>query len=130
MIPNNLLLTGDRVLIQLDVQPDHTLTNAGIVVPKFIPGETDGGKPKSDLDSRKHLFIGTVLLLSPLAQKRLQEQETPISKGDRVYVSSFANESSYQFNSDRSRLVTDFDGLIAIPHNLIEAVLLNFSSNG
>jgi len=129
MTLSNITLTGDRVLIALDEHPTHTVTKGNIVVPRFEQGVTEGGKPRSDLDSRKHLSVGTVVAISPLASKRMSEEETPLRPGDRVYISATANNISYQFISDRSRLVVDFDGLIAVPHNYIEAIV-NTPTNG
>lgn len=121
----NFQLLGNRILIKLDEQPDHSSSEQGVIIPKFINTETEGGRPKASLDTRKHLLQGTVLQISPKAAQALADELTPLSPGDRVYVSASTNNSSYQFFLDRSQIVSYFDGHIAIPHALIEAKILN-----
>lgn len=117
----NLTLLGDRVLIRLDEQPDHTTTSSGVIIPEFIPSYTEGGRPKDELSTRSHLYQGTVLQLSPLAASRLSEEGTPLSPDDRVFLSTMCHNPSYQFFSNRDSLTLQFEGLIAVPHSLIEA---------
>lgn len=112
---------GNRVLIKLDEHPDHTVTSTGIIVPDFTPSYTDSGRPKDELSKLKHLFKGTVLALSPIAAQKLAEESTPLSPSDRVYISQQAFSDSYQFFLNRDAITLPFEGLIAIPHSLIEA---------
>lgn len=117
----NFSLLGNRVLVRLDEQPSHTTTSTGIIIPEFTPTYTEGGRPKDELSTRTHLYQGTIVQISPLASAKLSEEGTPLSPGDRVFVSPLAHNSSYQFYSSRDSLTLLFEGLIAIPHNLIEA---------
>ena len=120
MTPSQLTLLGNRVLIQLDEHPTHTTTD-GIILPDFTPSYSDGGQPISDLSKRRHLFKGTVLALSPLAATKLEEESTPIAPGDKVYISQQAHSDAYQFFLSRDAIALTFEGLVAIPHTLIEA---------
>ena len=121
MSHNDLTLLGDRVLIRLDEKPTHTTTSSGVILPEFTPTYTDGGRPKDELSTRTHLFKGTVLALSPLASSKLTEEGTPLKEDDKVYISQQAFNSTYQFLLSRDSITLQFEGLIAIPHTLIEA---------
>jgi hypothetical protein len=114
------------VLIKLDEQPDHTTTPSGVILPQFTPSYTESGRPKDELSSKKHLLQGTIIALSPLASTKLNEENTPLEPNDRVYISPLAHSDSYQFFANR-QIAAQFEGLIAIPHSLIEAKIL---SNG
>lgn len=117
---SNISLLGDRVLIQLDEHPEHTVTAVGVVVPKFISIETDGGKPKQKPSNQKYISSGTVIAISHLASEKL-----PIAVGDKVYVNPQAVSQNYHFLISRNNLVDDFDGVISLPHALIEAKIIN-----
>lgn len=117
----NFTLIGDRILIKLDEHPDHTTTKEGIIIPQYEVGETASGREMSRLSKNKYLYQGTILAMGPLATSKLQELSSPLSPGDRVFVSQAAVSPMFQFFSDRSKLIIDFDGHICIPHNLIEA---------
>ncbi len=117
-------LLGDRVLIQLDEIPDHTVTSAGIHVPHFLNIESDGGRPDVKVSNLKHVAKGTIISMSPLASQKLADQQSPLQVGDRVFVVSSAVSPSYQFFPERDKLVQDFTGIICIPFSLIEAKLI------
>lgn len=117
---SNITLLGDRILIQLDEHPDHTVTPSGIIQPKWVNIESDGGKPKVKPSNQKHIASGTILKMSLLAAEKV-----PLVPGDRVYVSPAAVSQSYHFLISRNNLVDDFDGVIAVPHPLIEAKINN-----
>lgn len=122
-IINKMSLIGDRVLILLDEAHDHTTTETGIIIPLSNVIEKDSGRLGTELSKRKHLTKGTILLLSPTASSKLEDLHTTLTPGDRVYVNEMVMKtpSSYQFFLDRSKLVQDFDGVVCIPHVLIEA---------
>ncbi len=117
---SQLELLGDRVVILLDKAQDHTITDGGVIIPLFENGETDGGRPKSNLSHKKYLSVGTVVAISEVAKDKL-----PVLVGDRVYVTPTAASANYQFLTDRSQLIENWDGYIAIPHTLIEAKINN-----
>lgn len=119
----NFQLTGDRVLIQLDKHPEHTTTKSGIVTPLFENIESDGGRPMAIASNKKYLHSGTVLDASPYALSKLTEYSTPLQIGDKVYVNAGAVSQSYHFAINRDSLVYDFDGIISIPHTLLEAII-------
>lgn len=120
---SQLSLIGDRILILLDEALDHTTTETGIIIPLNNVIEKDSGRLGTELSKRKHLTKGTILSLSPTATSKLEELHTSLSPGDRVYVNEMVMKtpSSYQFFLDRNKLVQDFDGVVCIPHVLIEA---------
>lgn len=122
---SNIELLGDRVLIQLDYHPEHTVTDKGIVVPHFVNVESDGGRPMARPSDRKYLSQGTIMGISKLAASRLQENSTPLKEGDRVYVSQSAVSPTFQFFTDRSKIVVEFDGHVCVPHTSIEAKILD-----
>lgn len=124
MKPQDIILTGDRVLIQLDPHPQHTTSDSGLVTPLYNVVTTEGGRLKSELSDKRYLSVGTILQLSPYASAKLNELGTPLSTGTKVYVTPSANNPNYQFFLDRQALVLDFNGLIAIPHQLIEAYVI------
>lgn len=113
---SNIQLFGDRILLQLDEHPDHTVTPGGVIQPKFVNIESDGGRPKVKASNQKYVSSATVLLISPLASEKIQ-----LSPGDKVYVNQAAVSQSYHFLISRNNLVDEFDGVIAVPHALIEA---------
>ena len=117
----NFTLIGDRILIKLDEHPNHTMSPEGIIIPQYEVGETPGGKPMSRLSSNRYLYSGTIIALSPYAQKKLEDISASLRTGDRVLLAQAAVSPMFQFFLDRSKLVIDFDGYICIPHNLIEA---------
>lgn len=120
---SQLSLIGDRILILLDEALDHTTTETGIIIPLNNVIEKDSGRLGTELSKRKHLTKGTILSLSPTATSKLEELHTSLTSGDRVYVNEMVMKtpSSYQFFLDRNKLVQDFDGVVCIPHVLIEA---------
>jgi len=116
-----MIITHDKVLIQLDEHPDHTISEDGIYLPKFLNIETDGGKPDIKASNEKYVASGTIIQMSPLAAKKMEENLTPIQVGDKVFVSQAAVSQSFHFKRKRDALQYDFDGLILIPYILIEA---------
>lgn len=119
-------LVGDRILVILDEAKDHTTTEAGIIIPLQRLTESDSGKVKAELTNRKHLLQGTVLQVGALAKKRLEEALSDVKEGDRVYLSHHTLSSNgYQFHPDRTKLVSDFEGYVCVPHAMIEAKIVN-----
>lgn len=118
-----MILTGNRVLIQLDPHPEHTITESGIVVPQFDLIESDSGKLKTVPSNTRYLAKGTVVLISPFASKKLEEEGTPLNIGDKVYVPDSVVSPNYQFFMDKNSIILEFKGLVAVPHTLIEAIL-------
>lgn len=113
---------GDRVIVLLDEAKDHTITDAGIIVPLQRLTESESGRVKTELTGRKHYLQGTVLQIGALAAKKLEENLSDIKVGDRVYIGAQAlNSNGYQWYPDRTKLVADFEGYVCIPHVLIEA---------
>lgn len=119
----NITLIGDRVLVQLDQLPTHSVNEYGIISPLLKNAETDGGRPKAIPSEREHLAVGTVLALSVTASTKLKELGVIINPGDRVFVAHQATSIQYNFPLDRSLLVQPFTGLISVPHVFIEAKL-------
>ncbi len=118
-----MILAGNRILIKLDPHPQHTTTASGLEIPQFRLEETDGGKMKVRTSNTKYLSKGTVLDISPYAKQRLKDEDTPLNIGDKVFVPTSAVSPNYQFFLTRDAIVLDFDGHIAVPHTLIEAIL-------
>lgn len=118
-----MILTHDKVLIQLDKHSDHTTTPSGLFNPKFLNIETDGGRPDIKLSNESYVAQGTVIDMSPYAAQRMKESLTPISIGDKVFVTKSAVSMNHHFDKDRNTILQEFDGLILIPFVLIEAIL-------
>lgn len=116
-----LTLTGDRVVVLLDKATDHTVTESGILVPLSELAETDGGRLTTRTSSQQYLMSGMVVGMSKFSSLKFEEQHTPVTTGDRVYLSKSAVSPAYQFFPERSNLVIDFTGYICVPHTLIEA---------
>jgi len=119
----NINLIGNRVLILLDKEPEHTTTSSGLLIPQFTYEETDGGKLKAKASDLTYLSQGTVVSISTYAKDLLSRENTDLNVGDRVYVSTNAVSPQYQFFLDRSTKILSFDGYIAIPTSLIEAII-------
>lgn len=118
---DSLRLYGDMVIVKLDKLGDHTVTASGLLIPANKLVETDGGKIRTETSSKKTIPSGTVLGLSAYADKKLQEMNgESLNVGDKVYVTSHANNEQYQFLIDRKKLVTNFEGVVAIPHIMIQ----------
>ena len=118
-----MLLTGNKILIQLDPHPEHTITDSGVVVPHYTLVESDGGKMNTKASNIRYLAQGTVTNISPLASKRMEEEGTPLKVGDKVFVPDMAVSPNYQFFISKSSIVLNFDGHIDVPHTLIEAII-------
>jgi len=120
-----MILLGNRVLIQLDKEQEHATTASGLLVPNFRHEETDGGKLKAKASELTYLPQGTVIDISPYAKDLLEKEHSPLKVGDRVFLSMNISPDSYHFplNRDSKRIV--FDGHIAVPTSLIEAIINN-----
>ena len=125
----NITLFGDRVLIQLDKSEEHTTLSSGLTIPLYENYETDGGRPGAKASDKKFLSQGTVVALSQSASKKLEENNSPLNIGDKVFVTQNAVSPQYQFFPDRSNLFIQFEGLISIPHVLIEAKINGLSES-
>jgi len=121
----DLTILGERVIVKLDRQDSHTVTEYGIVVPQFQNVETDGGRPKAVASDNVYLPKGTIAAMSKAAYDKLKEANTPLEVGDKVYVTPSACNPSYTFTLDRSQLVTPFEGYISISPILIECKINN-----
>ena len=122
----NYKIQGDRVIILLDEAKDHTITESGIVIPLQKLTESDAGRIKTELTNRKHYLQGTILQIGALAAKKLEESLVDVLPGDRVYVSQMAlSTAGYQFYPDRTKLVSDFEGFVCVPHSMIEAKIID-----
>ncbi len=120
----NIELIGDRILVRLDEAKDHTVIN-GIIIPVNTIVESESGKLKTELSKIRHLARGTILNISAHSAKKLDELNITLSPNDRVYVSHQAvNSSSYQWKSDRDKLISEFDGIVCVPHLLIEGKII------
>lgn len=113
---NTITILGDRVLIQLDLMEDHTITPSGVVVPLYQNIESDGGRPDIKESNLRYLSKGTVVSISDSVKEKV-----PLSAGDRVFVAPSCVSPTYQFYSRRTGLVENFEGLISIPPAFIEA---------
>lgn len=117
----NIQLIGDRVLIQLDLAEDHTITDSGIVIPLAELTETDGGRITTRTSNQTFLYKGTVVNISEYAKSKFREYGVEVNVNDRVFISKNALSPAHQFFIDRDKLVLDFTGMVCIPHTLIEA---------
>lgn len=115
-----LQLLGDRIIVLLDTAEDTT-TESGIIIPLNELQETDGGKLKTRPSAKRHLSQGTILAIGDQARATIKEKQLDINLNDRVYVTQQALTNSFNFFPDRTKLVQDFKGFIAIPLSLIEA---------
>lgn len=113
-------LISQKVLIKLDEQVEHTDT--GILIPLYEKAQTDGDRPTVKLSNKKYLSQGTVVEVSSSALEHISKDAT-LKPGDRVYVNPQAVSPTYQYFTDRSKLVIDFDGHVLIPVQLIDAIL-------
>ncbi len=116
-----MILMGNRVLIQLDKELEHSTTESGLVVPNFIREETDGGKIKARASRLSFLSKGTVLSISPLAKEILEKESSELKEGDKVFISPNAVSPQYEFSLNRDNSTTFFEGIISVPVSLIEA---------
>lgn len=127
---SNLILVGDRILIQLKEIQEHTKTEAGLWIPHNELAETDGGKVTTRPSRQKYYAEGTILQMSKTAYQKLLEDNKPVlQEGDIIIGSTTVlvakhvlNNDSFYFYEDRSQPVQDFKGIISIPHTLIEAI--------
>jgi co-chaperonin GroES (HSP10) len=116
----NMTLIGDRILILLDKATD-TITSSGILIPKLEMVETDGGKLKSRPSDDSYLLQGTIINMSLYSIEKFKDLSISVSHNNRVILSPQAKNTSFQFFPDRSQLVSQFKGIICVPHTLIEA---------
>lgn len=118
-----MILTGNKILIQLDPHPDHTVTSTGVVVPHYTLVESDGGKINTKASNVRYLAQGTVTNISAQAAKFMEAEGNPLKIGDRVFVPDMVVSPQYQFFLSKEAIVLNFDGHIAVPHTLIEAII-------
>lgn len=118
-----LQLIGDRILVQLDEQVDHEVTEAGLINPLTELEQTDGGRYNSKISSRRFVAAGIIKKISDFSAKKLEELGVEIKEGDRVYVDHRAASEQYAFFIKRG-LVKTFSGLVSIPHVYIEAKII------
>ena len=128
-----IILVGDRVLIQLKEIQDHTTTEAGLIIPHNQLAETDGGKVTTRPSNQKYYAEGTIIQIANQANDKLMESNKymfALTPGCEVLVSKQAlNSDVFHFYTDRSKPVQDFKGVIAIPHTLIEAIITTPNNN-
>lgn len=122
-------VVGDRIIVQLDEAKGHTVTAAGVVIPLNDIVEKDSGKLGTATSDKKHLAKGTVLGIGELAYNKLKEAFVTLSIGDRVFVNPRSHNKDFYFFLNRDVLVQDFEGVICIPHTLIEAKIKNNELN-
>lgn len=115
-------LIGNRVLILLDKEPEHTTTSSGLLIPQFTYEETDGGKLKAKASELTYLSKGTVVALSSHAEELLSKENSKLNIGDKVFVAPHAVSPQYQFFVNRDTKILQFDGHICVPTSLIEAI--------
>lgn len=111
-IIENLTLLGNRVLIQLHEQKEIT-SKDGILIPLSDITMTESGRLKTTPSAKTYLSKGTILKLPA---------SSTLKVGDTVYVAESAVTPQYQFFLNRNQLVNQFEGIIAIPEALIEAI--------
>lgn len=120
-IESKLALIGDRVLIQLDLLEEHITTASGIVVPTTELTETEGGRVKAVTSSDKRLAQGKIVAISSYAKSKLEDIGALLEVGDQVYVGKQGLVGAYDFTIGRNGIKSDSNGMICIPHTLIEA---------
>ena len=120
-----LKLLGDRVIIALHKQEEHTTTSTGIIVPLSEITQTDSGKIASITSSKKFLSKGTVVQVSDLAAAKLQEAGHTLSPGDVVYLSENGASTQYKFSYSRDTLIQEDEGYRCVPHIIIEGIITN-----
>lgn len=126
---SNLILIGDRILIQLKEIEDYTVTAAGLYIPHNELEETEGGKIKTRPSAEKHYTEGIILKMSEYSKNKLKDIQANISEGDTVLVSkTVLTSDNFHFYLDRKQKVKNFKGLIAVPHNLIEAKYVTYTT--
>lgn len=117
---STLSITRDKLLVLLDEAPTHTTTESGIMIPQF---QATDNPTKPQVSTRKHLFKGTVIKLSPVAKKRFEEWLTPLKEGDKVYISPSAYQEHTQFFLERDGIALPFQGILILSPEQIEAII-------
>lgn len=117
-----LQILGDRIIVLLDLAEDTT-TESGIIIPLNELQETDGGKLKTRPSAKRHLSQGTILSIGDQAASQIKEKSLNLNVNDKVYLTQQALSNSFNFFPDRTKLVQDFKGFVAVPLSLIEAKL-------
>lgn len=114
------------VLIQLDKYPSQeTTTDFGVIVPKYEAYETEGGRPASKVVNEVYTTTGTIIQISAKARETLDEEKIDVQPGSRVYIYPAAKNPSNWFFPDRTKPVQDFDGLLLVQPNMIQAIVHN-----
>jgi len=120
-----LKLLGDRVIILLDRQEEHTVTNSGIIVPLSEITQTDSGRINAITSSRKYLTKGVVIQVSEQALSKMKEAGYSLSPGDRVYLTENGASTQYKFSYNRDSLHQEDEGYRCVPHIIIEGIIEN-----
>lgn len=123
----NYKVQGSRgILVRLDKYESDKVTESGIIVPKFKNYETDGGRPASKIDDGEVFSsTGTIVQVSDKCQQLLSEEKMDLGEGDRVMIDPNAKSPHNWFIENRSVKVADFEGLVLLHPNHIQAKIVN-----
>lgn len=110
------VLPGEYLLVRLFAHEGDVSNEDGILVPRYKQYESEGGLPKASVDNAKYTTRGVVLKVGTGVESR------NFQIGDIVYVPIHASidNSRYFFNLNREKVVSDFEGIIRLPVNLVE----------
>lgn len=116
-------ITGQKgVLIQLEKFPkESTTTESGIVIPQYKAYETEGGRPAAKIDEEIYTTIGTILQISTAARQLLEKENTSLEPGDKVMIHPSSKNPHNWFFPDRNQRVQDFQGLLLISPQQVQA---------
>jgi hypothetical protein len=125
----NIRLFGDRVVVRLDTVSDFTAPS-GFLTPKFENTTTAGGLPAVKRSSDNFTSTGTIIYLSPQANKNLSQELDPSSLlSQKVLLSPQALSHQFAFYPQRNYTTLPPTDLVCIPSALIEGYYERITTN-
>lgn len=114
---NYKLIKHNTVHVQLFPLVKETITEEGIIMTGQEAYTTDGGKFSSKQSLGEYQSAGTIVAISPSAEKYTTETlllDSPLKSGDEIYVDPSAAGSRNEFVIDRHKSVAGGHGIVEI----------------
>lgn len=131
MTINNYKVQGIKgILIKLETYPNDeavTVTDSGILIPKYHVYESEGGREVAAMTNEKYSSIGSIIQISQAALANIAENNLDadlIKVGARVSVTNQTKASqSNWFIVNQHEAVADHEGYILVTPAAIQAVI-------
>ena len=121
-IPNNLKegkLPGKHVIVKLFYYETETITKSGVIEPRYIAEQSEGGRPVARLSEEQWQPRGVIV---KLGEELLSDETNKLKVGDIVWVEPRTTANYSQFLINRESPVDVPQGYIRVPNFAIEFI--------